>query len=152
MHAERGPGAGRAVVEVDPHSCLHVEEGGHGAVVEQLLLAVGEAPAAAEQSFRLDPELVQVGARPGLRVVAELMAAAPVPAVLGLVEQNMGENRVVHHRLLAADILERCDAQAVRRAGRGRLGEGGHGRREDRHGEAAHQTTSTTRNMPISMW
>jgi len=47
------------------------------------MLAVREAPGVQDRAFGLEPELVVVGADPGLAVIAKLLVAA-VPAVLGL--------------------------------------------------------------------
>lgn len=47
------------------------------------MLAFGEVSLIRDRTLRLEPELVQIGAGPGLAIIVELVVS-PIPAVLKL--------------------------------------------------------------------
>ena len=57
---------------------MQIEIGRDGAAVEELVLAVVERPVALQGAFRLDPQLVVIGAYPSLSFPAELGIGAMV--------------------------------------------------------------------------
>ena len=95
LHAERRPGAAGAGIPVGAHARLEIDIGRDRAIVEELVAAVFDAAFAKGEAFGFEPELVVVGADPGLAFPTEGVLAA-ADAALGLIEERVGEDLVVH--------------------------------------------------------
>ena len=67
-------------------------------IVERFLIPVCHS-AVLDEAFRLEPELVHVGADPSLAVPSKFVVGA-VGAPFELIEENVPVDRIVHHRRL----------------------------------------------------
>src|SRR5215813_3376525 len=97
LNAERRPITGGTRVDVAAQPALQIEIGRDSTAVEELVLAVLE-PAVAQRAFRLDPELIVIGADPTLSVPAEL-GLGTIPPAFELIKDDMRQDRPVHNRL-----------------------------------------------------
>ena len=130
-----------ARTEVVAHAGEQVPPGGDRAPVQQLDVAVVE-PAVAAFAFAAQPGAMQVGAEPALRLPG--LAAC---AGFDMVEQQVAVDGVVVHRMHRVHVVLR---QREGRHGQRQRGEGGrHGGGQARH---AHDSTRTSRIIPVSMW
>jgi hypothetical protein len=117
------------------------------------VLAVVERAVALQGAFRLDPQLVEIGADPSLSLPAELGIGA-AGAAFELTEHAVGKNLLIVNRLYGAARrhVGHCGRLVgghgrLRRRGGRQTGDRG-GKREDAGGAHA---TCTSRNMPVSM-
>src|SRR4051794_2376571 len=76
LHPERGPAAAGAGIPIGAQAGLQIDVGCDGTIVEQLMPSVLDAALAEGEAFGFEPQLVVIGADPGLAVPAKSVLAA----------------------------------------------------------------------------